>query len=387
MRITVVGCGYVGLSLAVMLSIKNEVIALDINQDKVNMINERISPIKDNEISKYLRDNKLNLKATLDFDEAITNSKYIIICTPTNFDEKNNILDTSSVESIINKIINLKLDTTIIIKSTVPIGFTETMRKKYNFKNIIFSPEFSREGKALYDNLNPSRIIIGDKTNEALEFAKLLIDSATKDNIKIKYMNSTEAEAVKLFSNTFLALRVAYFNELDTYARIKGLNSQDIIDGVCMDSRIGNYYNNPSFGYGGYCLPKDTKQLLSQYNHIPQSLIKAIINSNEKRKQYITKELSEKQYKTIGIYRLTMKSNSDNFRESAILDIIKKLLRKNTKIIIYEPICTEKYYNNIEIINDFDKFINLSDVIVANRVDENIAFNPKIYTCDIYNNN
>ena len=343
MKIAVAGTGYVGLSLATLLSQNYEVVALDIIPEKVEKINNRISPIQDEYIEKYFKEKKLNLKATLDYEEAFKDAKFIIISTPTNYDEKTNYFDTSSVEDIIEKVIGMNIDTTMVVKSTIPVGFIETMKKKYNIDNIMFSPEFLREGKALYDNLYPSRIIVGEKSNRAEEFANLLKEAALKDDVVIKYMNSTEAEAVKLFANTYLALRVAYFNELDTYAEVKGLNTKDIIDGVCLDSRIGDHYNNPSFGYGGYCLPKDTKQLLANYKDVPQNMIEAIVKSNDTRKRHIADMILERNPKVVGIYRLTMKSGSDNFRASAIQSVIKYLRAENVKVIIYEPTLNDTF--------------------------------------------
>ena len=326
MKIAVAGTGYVGLSLATLLSQNNEVVALDIIPEKVEKINNRISPIKDEYIEKFFKEKSLNLRATLDYKDAFSGADFVIISTPTNYDEEKNFFDTSSVEDIIEKVISMNdKNITMVIKSTIPVGYTENIKEEYNIDNIFFSPEFLREGKALYDNLYPSRIIVGSKTEKAKTFAKLLQDAAEKENINTLFMNSTEAEAVKLFSNTYLALRVAYFNELDTYADVKGLNTKDIINGVCLDPRIGNNYNNPSFGYGGYCLPKDTKQLLANYNDVPQNLIEAIVKSNETRKEFITDEILKKNPKVVGIYRLTMKAESDNFRFSAIQDIIKGL--------------------------------------------------------------
>lgn len=331
MNICVVGAGYVGFSLSVLLSEKNNVIIYDIDKEKVNMINNNISPIEDKNIDYYLKNKKLNLKATCDFRVAFKNSKYIIICTPTDFENKTNSFDTSSIEDVIIKIKKINKDAVIIIKSTVPIGYTNAIKNKYNMK-IIFSPEFLREGKALYDNLYPSRIIIGSNKKDGKEFAEILRNSSKKQDVDILYMNSNEAESVKLFSNAYLAMRVAFFNELDTFALDKGYNSKDIINGVSLDPRIGDYYNNPSFGYGGYCLPKDSKQLHSNYRNIPENLIGAIINSNNTRKKYIAKYIKNKKFSTVGIYRLTIKSNSDNFRESSVIDIIKEL--KKVKLIL-----------------------------------------------------
>lgn len=385
MKIAVAGTGYVGLSLAVLLSQKNEVVALDIIKEKVDMINNHISPIKDKEIEEYLKTKELNLKATLDYKEAFKDTKYIIISTPTNYDEEKNFFDTSSVEDIIKKVKDMNIDTTMIIKSTIPVGFVEEMKHKYQLDNIIFSPEFLREGKALYDNLYPSRIIVGEKSKRAEIFANLLKECSLKDDIEIKYMNNTEAEAVKLFANTYLALRVAYFNELDTYAELKGLNTKDIIDGVCLDPRIGNHYNNPSFGYGGYCLPKDTKQLLANYENVPQNMIESIVKSNDTRKHHIADMILKNNPKIVGIYRLTMKTGSDNFRSSAIQDIITILKEKNIKVIIFEPTLKEKEFNSCEVINDLNEFKDNSDIILANRIDESIIdVKKKIYTRDLF---
>lgn len=386
MKIAVAGTGYVGLSLATLLSQKNEVIALDIVPEKVEKINNRISPIKDEYIEKYFREKQLNLKATLDYKEAFKNAEFVIISTPTNYDEEKNFFDTSSVEDIIQKVISINDNNiTMVVKSTIPVGFIENVKRKYNINNIFFSPEFLREGKALYDNLYPSRIIVGDKNEKAKEFAQLLIDAAEKKNVENLFMNSTEAEAVKLFSNTYLALRVAYFNELDTYAITKGLNSKDIINGVCLDPRIGDNYNNPSFGYGGYCLPKDTKQLLANYKDVPQNLIEAIVNSNKTRKDFITEEILKRKPEVVGIYRLTMKAGSDNFRSSAIQDIIKNLRANNIKVIIYEPTLNQKEFNGFEIVNDVNQFKKCSSIILANR-QENILddVKEKVYTRDLF---
>ena len=384
MKIAVAGTGYVGLSLATLLSQNYEVVALDIIPEKVEKINNRISPLQDEYIEKYFKEKNLNLRATLDYEEAFKDAKFIIISTPTNYDEKTNYFDTSSVEDIIEKVIGMNIDTTMVVKSTIPVGFIETMKKKYNIDNIMFSPEFLREGKALYDNLYPSRIIVGEKSNRAEEFANLLKEAALKDDVVIKYMNSTEAEAVKLFANTYLALRVAYFNELDTYAEVKGLNTKDIIDGVCLDPRIGDHYNNPSFGYGGYCLPKDTKQLLANYKDVPQNMIEAIVKSNDTRKRHIADMILERNPKVVGIYRLTMKSGSDNFRASAIQSVIKYLRAENVKVIIYEPTLNDTF-EGVDVINNLSNFKKLSDVIVVNRYNDELNdVQEKIYTRDLY---
>lgn len=385
MKIAVAGTGYVGLSIATLLSQENEVVALDVVEEKVNLINSKKSPIRDEYIEKYFAEKNLNLRATLDYKEAFKNAKFIIISTPTNYDDVLNHFDTSSVEDIIQKVISLNIDTTMVVKSTIPVGFIENMKKKYDIDNIMFSPEFLREGKALYDNLYPSRIIVGEKSERATEFASLLKNAALKDNIEVKYMNSTEAEAVKLFANTYLALRVAYFNELDTYAELKGLNTQDIIDGVCLDPRIGTHYNNPSFGYGGYCLPKDTKQLLANFSNVPQNLIRAIVRSNDTRKKHIAEMIMQRNPKCVGIYRLTMKKDSDNFRASAIQGIIEILKNKGVEVIIYEPTLKEEKFNACKVENDFQKFSKSSDVIIVNRYES--VLNPvkdKVYTRDLF---
>ena len=385
MKIAVAGTGYVGLSLSVLLSQHNEVVALDIIKEKVDMINNHISPIKDNEIETFLKEKKLNLRATLDYEDAFKGASYVIISTPTNYDDVTNRFDTSSVEDIIEKVLKVNKDATIIIKSTIPVGYTESVRKKYGVDNIIFSPEFLREGKALYDNLYPSRIIVGEKSERALKFAKLLEEGAIKENIDIKFMGNTEAEAVKLFSNTYLALRVAYFNELDTYAESKGLNTKEIIEGVCLDPRIGTHYNNPSFGYGGYCLPKDTKQLLANYKDVPQNMIEAIVKSNDTRKKYIADIVSKKEPKIVGIYRLTMKADSDNFRSSAIQGVIDRLKDKNITVVIYEPTLSADEFSGCKVIHDFDEFSQVTDVILANRLEHEIEnVKSKVYTRDLY---
>ncbi len=385
MKIAIAGTGYVGLSLATLLSQKHEVYAYDIVEEKVEMINKRISPIKDKEIEDYFHNKKLNLTATTNYKKAFKGANFIIISTPTNYDDEKDYFDTSSIEDVIEKIISINTNTTIVIKSTIPVGYIKKIRKKYKIKNIFFSPEFLREGKALFDNLYPSRIIVGSKSKEAKEFAKLLKDNSLNENVPIKYMNPTEAEAVKLFSNTFLALRISFFNELDTYAEIKKLNTKDIIDGVSLDPRIGNHYNNPSFGYGGYCLPKDTKQLLANYKDVPQNMIEAIVKSNDTRKKHIANMILKKNPKVVGVYRLTMKSDSDNFRASAILSIIELLKEEDIDIMIYEPTILENSFQGFEVVHDLDLFKNLSSIIIANRIDDNLKdIKNIIYTRDIF---
>ena len=391
MKIAIAGTGYVGLSLATLLSEKHEVVALDIVPEKVDMINNRISPIQDKYIEEFMLQAKkgereMNLKATLDYKEAFNGAKYVIISTPTNYDDERNFFDTSSVEDVIQKVVDMSNnDITILIKSTIPVGFTEKVRKKYNFKNIFFSPEFLREGNALYDNLHPSRIIVGDTTEQAKEFANLLSEASEEDNTEILLMQNTEAEAVKLFANTFLALRVAYFNELDTYASVKNLNTKNIIRGVCLDPRIGTHYNNPSFGYGGYCLPKDTKQLLANYRDVPQNLIESIVKSNKTRKQFIAKEIIRLNPEVIGVYRLTMKHGSDNFRSSAIQDIINIFKEYNKTVVIYEPTLKEQEFNGCMVLNDLNEFKNISSVIIANRFNSELSdVSDKVYTRDLF---
>lgn len=386
MKITVIGMGYVGLSNAILLAQNNEVVILDVLKEKVNMINEKKSPIIDNEIIEYLQKETLNLKATLDKVEAYQRAELVIVATPTNYNLDRDYLDTSSVEQVIKDIIQINNKAIILIKSTVPIGYMDKLKKELKNENIIFSPEFLREGRALYDNLYPSRIIIGEKTERAQKIAKLFEQGAIKKDIPVLYMNSTEAEAVKLFSNTYLALRVAYFNELDIYAEEMKLDSKDIINGVALDPRVGNYYNNPSFGYGGYCLPKDTKQLKANYKNIPNALITAIVTANLIRKNYIIERVVKRNPKIVGIYRLTMKTGSDNFRESSILEVMKGIDKKGIKVVIYEPTLIENYYDNYEVINDLENFKTISDIILCNRLDTNIFDDilEKVYTRDLY---
>lgn len=391
MKIAVAGTGYVGLSIAVLLSQHNEVYALDIVPEKVEKINSKISPIKDKEIQSFLSEKKLNLTATTDDILAYKNADFVVVSTPTNYDDKKNYFDTTSVESVIKKVVEINPNAVIVIKSTIPIGFSNSMKAKYSTENILFSPEFLREGNALYDNLYPSRIIIGtDLNNEKIlkkaeVFAKLLKEAAIKQTVDVKIMNVKEAETVKLFANSYLAMRVSFFNELDTFSAVHGLNTKDIIKGVCADPRIGDYYNNPSFGYGGYCLPKDTKQLLASYKDVPQNIISAIVSSNKTRKDFIAEQIASKKIKTVGIYRLIMKTGSDNFRQSAIQGIIKRLKVKNMNIVIYEPAIKEEKFLGVAVIKDINVFKQVSDIVIANRYDENINdVKNKVYTRDIF---